>query len=211
MMLFPNFSVRSVTFIYSMLLILVFLITEIVYAANKATLTWYCVLYYSGGKFTYDISRKGQVHRLLLPIILHSGFFHIFWNLLSLYMIGFSIEKAYGYRKYIALIIFGGIGGNLVSAVIDPYSLGVGASTSLFAIIGALIVWYIYNWNVLGPMRTQYAIFMFIIIAFTLLNGLLMGGTGIDNWGHLGGLIFGILIALILLNRPETDAKGIIR
>ena len=126
-------------------------------------------------------------------------------------MIGLSIEKAYGYRKYIALIIFGGIGGNLVSAVIDPYSLGVGASTSLFAIIGALIVWYIYNWNVLGPMRTQYAIFMFIIIALTLLNGLLMGGTGIDNWGHLGGLIFGTLIALILLNRPETDAKGIIR
>lgn len=192
-----------------MLLILVFFITEIVYAANQ--LTWNCVLYYSGGKFTYDISRKGHLHRLLLPIILHSGFFHIFWNLLSLYMIGFSIEKAYGYRKYIALIICGGIGGNLFSAVIDPYSLGVGASTSLFAIIGSLIVWYIYNWNALGAMRTQYAIFMGIILGLTLLNGLAMGGTGIDNWGHLGGLIFGILIALIFFDRPEADFTVIIR
>jgi len=75
-----------------MLLILSFIITEIVYAAQKNYTSWNCILYNGGAKFTYAISRKGHIHRLILPIILHSGFLHIFWNLLSLFMIGFQIE-----------------------------------------------------------------------------------------------------------------------
>ncbi len=57
-------------------------------------------------------------------------------------MIGFTIEKALGkWYKYLLLIILGGIGGNLFSAVISPYSVGVGASSSLFALMGAQIMW----------------------------------------------------------------------
>jgi rhomboid protease GluP len=53
-------------------------------------------------------------------------------------MIGFTIEKALGkWYKYLLLIILGGIGGNLFSAVISPYSVGIGASSSLFALMGA--------------------------------------------------------------------------
>jgi membrane associated rhomboid family serine protease len=52
-------------------------------------------------------------------------------------MIGFSIEKAIGkWYKYVILIVFGGIGGNLFSSVISPYSVGIGASSSLFALMG---------------------------------------------------------------------------
>lgn len=153
-MIFPNFAFKSVTFIYSMLLILIFIITEIVYAANKANISWLCVLYYAGGKFTYAITRKGHIHRLILPIILHSGFFHIFWNIFSFFMIGFSIEKAVGkWYKYILLIVLGGIGGNIFSATIDAYNIGVGSSTSIFAIIGALCIWFYRHWHVLGAMR----------------------------------------------------------
>jgi rhomboid protease GluP len=119
-------------------LIIAFIITEIVYGANQNTTSWECILYNGGAKFTYAISKKGHIHRLLVPIILHSGFFHIFWNLLSLLMIGFSVEKSFGkWYRYLLLIILGGIGGNIFSAVVSPYSIAVGASTSLFAIIGA--------------------------------------------------------------------------
>ena len=134
---FPHFSIKSVTFIYCVFNFILYIIEEIVYAANKSTSTWGCTLYNFGAKFTYAISKKGHIHRLLFPIFLHSSFGHLFWNLFSFLMIGFSIEKAIGkWYKYVILIVFGGIGGNLFSSVISPYSVGIGASSSLFALMG---------------------------------------------------------------------------
>lgn len=194
---------RSVTTAYAFLLVIIFIITEIVYAANQNDSSWNCVLYNWGAKYTYAISRKGHIHRLLIPIILHSGFFHLFWNIFSLLMIGYSIEKAIGkWYKYVALIILGGIGGNIFSAVVDPYNIAVGASTSLYAITGAFIVWFYQHWSLLGPMRYQYIIFLSFMILFSFIDGLTMKGSGIDSWGHLGGLIFGILISIFLLPTP---------
>lgn len=120
-------------------------------------------------------------------------------------MLGFTIEKVLGkWYKYLALIILGGIGGNLVSGVIDPYNIGVGASTSLYAVLAALCVWFFRYWHLLGPMRGQYLIFTGFMILFTFLNGFLFPSSGIDSWGHLGGFIFGIFLALILVPYPES-------
>ena len=195
------------TFLYSVVLIILYIITEIVYASTKQTSPWICTLYHFGGKFTYAIARKGHIHRLLLPIILHSGFLHLFWNLVSLYMIGFSIEKAFGkWYKFLALIVLGGIGGNIFSATIGAYNVSVGASTSLFAIIGAVVVWFYRYWDVLGPVKFQNAIFLGIMILFAFLNGFLAPSSGIDNWGHLGGLIYGLMLTPLLL--PSIPIEG---
>jgi len=173
---FPHFEVKSVTFIYCVFLFIIYIIEEIVHAANKSTSTWGCTLYNFGAKFTYAISKKGHIHRLLLPIILHSSFGHLFWNVLSFFMIGFSIEKAIGkWYKYIILIVFGGIGGNLFSSVISPYSVGIGASSSLFALLGFQLLWMFRHWQYLGPMKTQHLIFIGLITAFAFLNGFLGG------------------------------------
>ena len=195
------------TFLYSVVLVILFIITEIVYASNKKTTPWTCTLYHFGGKYTYAITRKGHIHRLLLPIILHSGFLHLFWNIVSLYMIGFSIEKAFGkWYKFLVLIVVGGIGGNIFSATIGAYNVSVGASTSLFAIIGAVVVWFYRYWDVLGPSKIQYAIFLGIMILFAFLNGFLAPNSGIDNWGHLGGLIYGLMLTQLLL--PTIQIEG---
>ena len=154
LLIFPNFTVKSVTFVYSILLLVLYIITAIVYAANSKTSPWTCTLYHFGAKYTFAITRKGHIHRLILPIILHSGVLHLFWNLISLYMFGFSIEKAFGkWYKFLLLLIIGGIGGNIISATISAYSVAVGASTSLFAVIGAIVVWMLKHWDMLGPMK----------------------------------------------------------
>lgn len=116
--------------------------------------TWSCILYHSGAKFTYAITRQGQLHRLILPMFLHSGFFHIFWNIFSFFMIGFSIEANMGkWYKYAILLFVGAIGGNIFSAVVDPYNFGVGASTSLFAVLACSCTWFYLNYERLGPMK----------------------------------------------------------
>lgn len=198
---------KSVTFIYVLVFTLVYIIDEIVYAVRKnenAGLKWSCVLYDSGAKFTYAISRQGHLHRLLMPILLHSGFFHIFWNIFSFFMIGFSIEhNIKNWKEYLALLIIGGIGGNIFSAVIDPYRLGVGSSTCLFAVLACMCTWFYLNFSLLGPMRFQYLIFFGLMVGFAFMNGFLFPGSGVDSWGHLGGFIFGLALSFLFLKAED--------
>ena len=151
-LVFPSFKVKSVTFIFAVFITLVYFIVGIAYLAMKPKMSYGCILYYAGAKFTYAITRQGQLHRLILPMILHSGFFHLFWNVLSLLQIGFAIENAVGtWYKYCLLLIVGAIGGIIFSATISPYNIGVGSSTSLFAILACLCTWYYLNFKELGP------------------------------------------------------------
>jgi len=68
-------------------------------------------------------------------------------NVLGLFLHGFYIEKIFGkMNKFLILLIFGGMGGTIISATVRNYLLSVGASTSLFAIIGANLVFILRNW-----------------------------------------------------------------
>jgi rhomboid protease GluP len=93
-----------------------------------------------GAKYTYAIVNQGQVWRLIIPIILHNGFWHALMNGVSMLMSAFRLENAMGKTEYGLLIIFGGIYGNLLSSIMNPTDFGVGASTSLFAVIGGLCI-----------------------------------------------------------------------
>ena len=190
------------------LIILVYLIDLIAYGATKDSNTWNCILYKSGAKYTYAISRKGHIHRLLLPMILHSGFFHIFWNLLALLMIGFAIEMAIAkWYLYLLLLLVGALGGVAFSAVIDPYHFGVGSSTSIFAILACMCLWFFLNHAALGPLKYRYLVFFGLMIFFAFINGFLFPGSGIDSWGHLGGFIFGLCMAFLIM-KGTNDAQN---
>lgn len=163
-------------------------------------MSWFCVLYNEGAKYTYAITRKGHIHRLILPIILHVNFFHIFWNVLSLLSIGFTIEKALGrWYYYFFLILLSGMGGCMFSAIVKTDSISVGASGVLYGLIGALVSWVYMNWRFLEPIRIRYLIFMGFIVIFTIINDLTMPMSNIDGWGHFGGLIFGFFISAFML------------
>eukprot|EP00347_Sterkiella_histriomuscorum_P008773 403343812 len=210
---FPNFKLRSVTFIYVITFLLVYIIDEIVYAAKKSqgyqqSYSWACILYYSGAKYTYAISRQGHLYRLIMPMFLHSGFFHIFWNIFSFFMIGFSIEKSIGtWYKYALLLFVGAIGGNIFSAVVDPYNFGVGASTSLFAVLACMCTWFYINYDNLGPMKFQYLIFFGLMVGFAFMNGFLFPGSGVDSWGHMGGFIYGLALSFLLLKGADSEQQ----
>jgi len=37
------------------------------------------------------------------------------------------------------------------------------------------------------------------MIFFSLLNGFLFPGSGVDSWGHIGGFIYGLGLSFLLL------------
>jgi len=87
-------------------------------------------------------------------------------NILGLYLHGFYVEKALKkWNKFLVLIIFGGIGGTMISATVRNYLLSVGASTTLLAIVGAKLVCMLKNWDSLGSLKWRFAILISLTIS----------------------------------------------
>eukprot|EP00831_Metopus_contortus_P082183 TRINITY_DN8826_c0_g1_i3.p3 TRINITY_DN8826_c0_g1~~TRINITY_DN8826_c0_g1_i3.p3 ORF type:complete len:152 (+),score=6.59 TRINITY_DN8826_c0_g1_i3:468-923(+) len=108
-----------------------------------------------------------------------------------------------GKAGFFLIYVISGLCGNLLSACVNVRSLGVGASTSLFGILGAFEV------NSLFAPEPAFLPLPFSawvrIIAFHMY--LLVGGQKfirIDPWGHLGGFICGALFSFGLFIRTEV-------
>jgi membrane associated rhomboid family serine protease len=69
-------------------------------------------------------------------MMLHANGLHIFFNLFFQSRVGFSVEQDLGPKRFMMLYMFCGFFGNLISVLVDPYKLAVGASTSAFGLLG---------------------------------------------------------------------------
>ena len=67
----------------------------------------------------------------------------------QLYM-GSGIEWGIGFWWFFFLYIICGIGGNLLSAVINPAAYSVGASTAVFGLVGYYLAYIFTNWQQMG-------------------------------------------------------------
>ncbi|WP_129721248.1 rhomboid family intramembrane serine protease [Xylanivirga thermophila] len=131
----------------------------------------------------------GQYWRLFTAMFLHIGLAHLFFNSYALYIYGPVVESLFGKAKFLILYIISGLMGSLFSYMFSLYP-AAGASGAIFGLMGALLYFKkvrpdIYK-RVFGPT-------LFVIIAVNLIYGIIQ--PGIDNWGHIGGLIGGVLTA----------------
>ena len=139
---------------------------------------------------------RGEYWRLVMPMFLHGGWIHILGNSYALFILGPILERVYGYGRYATIYVAAGIGGALLSMVASN-NVSVGASGAIFGIAGAMVVTgYVHRDAI--PRRWGRA-FGRGIIPFIVLN-LAFGLSvhGVDNWGHLGGLATGALLAFII-------------
>lgn len=133
----------------------------------------------------------GELWRLFTPMFLHGSIPHILFNVYALWILGPSLESGYGHQRYLILYGLGGFAGNVVSFLFSTYD-SLGASTAIFGLLGAEGVLIYQNRHLFGK-RAQKALNNIILIAvINLAFGL---APGIDNWGHVGGLIGGTLFA----------------
>jgi len=139
--------------------------------------------------------RSGQVWRLITPMLLHDNMFflHIVFNMYALYSLGVGLERQFGHRRFLVLYLLGGFSGNVLSFLISSryYSYSIGASTAIFGLIGAEGVFLFQNRKLFGQNANR-AIGNVIFIA--AINLFIIGSLpGIDNWGHVGGLLGGLM------------------
>jgi rhomboid protease GluP len=148
----------------------------------------------------------GQWWRLFTPMLLHGSIFHIGFNMYALYILGPGLERFYGSWRFLLLYIVAGFTGNILSFVMSSYD-SLGASTAIFGLLGAQGVFLYQHRHIFGEFaRRSLANIIFIAIV-NLIIGL---SPGIDNWGHVGGLIGGTLFAWFGGPRLGARSEGFV-
>lgn len=156
-----------------------------------------------GGKYT-PLIYLGEWWRLITCNFLHGGLIHLAFNMYALYIIGYQIEMVYGRVKYIIIYAASGIGSSLLSYYLAPRTLSIGASGAIFGLMGALLV---YAYKERGRLQKGVISNLLSVIAINLFIGLSM--SNIDNFGHIGGLVVGLIISFILYTLPIKNKEAI--
>jgi membrane associated rhomboid family serine protease len=171
----------------------------------------------AGARDTPLIVDEGQWFRIFSPMILHAGLIHWFVNMLALWFIGAAVEQSHGAVNAIVLFMIPGVGGNILSAIFLPQFISVGASGGIFGLIGGCLADIFINWNLIFMKsheadnetwrRNMTAIFWLVL---DIVANIIFGLTPfVDNYTHLGGLLYGLCCGLSTIEPIAVGFFGV--
>jgi rhomboid protease GluP len=146
---------------------------------------------------------SGDWWRLLTSMFLHAGIMHLLLNIYGLVLASIFIEPLLGSTRYAIIYFSSGIVGSIASIWSYENTVSVGASGAIFGLCGAILAV-----TLTGIFPKEGKKLILILFGPYVLINLLMGlGGGIDNAAHLGGLISGAIVALIIYRplKPELN------
>ena len=156
-------------------------------------------------------------------MFMHGGFWHLFFNMYTLYIFGTVLERIWGAKKFLLFYFVTGLGAAAVhtgvewiqasswmseaaagsmSAVQQIHALKmtptVGASGAIYGILMGYAMLYPDSIMTLvfPPISMKAKWFVLIFAGIELLTGVTGTGGGIAHFAHLGGLIFGFLLIM---------------
>ncbi|KAL3807618.1 hypothetical protein ACHAXA_008628 [Cyclostephanos tholiformis] len=171
-----------------------------------------------GAKYTSAIVNNGEWYRLFSPMVLHAGLIHYFLNMTALWFIGRAVEQCHGTAAAVILFIIPAVGGTILSAIFLSEYITVGASGGIFGLIGACIADICMNWSLLFSKHVNASdegvrfrhMKVLLWLLFDIVINCLIGLTPfVDNFTHLGGMVYGFLCGLSTMERLSTDFFGI--
>jgi rhomboid protease GluP len=145
-----------------------------------------------GVKSNSDIL-NGEFWRLVTPVFLHGSIAHFGFNMYALFILGPSLERFYRPWRFLGLYFLSAICGNVISFLLSN-NPSLGASTAIFGLITAEAVFLFKNRSLFGENANRRLMNIGLILVVNLIFGL-SPNSGIDNWGHIGGLIGGLAFA----------------
>jgi rhomboid protease GluP len=145
---------------------------------------------------------EGELWRLFTPMFLHGSVLHIGFNMYALHLFGPGLERHFGHWRFLMLYFLAGFAGNVTSMMFSPFP-SLGSSTAIFGLLGAQGVFIYRNREIFGGFGRRALNSILMIAAINLIIGL---NPGIDNWGHMGGLVGGTLFTW--LGGPILKLEG---
>ena len=184
------------------------------------------VLIAYGAKLNGLINQNHEWWRFVTPMFIHVNLPHVLINMYSLWMVGPYVEKLYGSAKFVVFWVVTGIAGvtaSYLTVVSAGARLGIfghflfktqdvpsaGASGALFGLVGVLFVFGIkFRRELPEGFKRAFGTGMLPIILINLFIGYLGRGV-IDNAAHLGGLISGAALAVVVQYRRPGERATI--
>jgi membrane associated rhomboid family serine protease len=148
----------------------------------------------------------GEYYRLFTAMFLHSYGLpvHIVFNMYALYVIGQSTNVLFGHVRFLIIYILGGLLGSVLSVLLNTANTySVGASGAVFAIFAGQIIYLYRNREILGPGAIQQLRSALVVAGLNFAVGIFSAlgsssGGSIDNWGHIGGFLGGLILGWYL-------------
>jgi rhomboid protease GluP len=143
--------------------------------------------------------QAGQIWRLITPVFLHDstlpyGLLHIGFNMYALFLYGRGLEARFGHWRFTLLYFLSAYAGNVLSFLMMPKVYSLGASTAIFGLLAAEGIFVFQNRKLLGNRANRALMNVLYVAGINLLIGFSSQGL-IDNFGHLGGLLGGVLFS----------------
>jgi membrane associated rhomboid family serine protease len=165
----------------------------------------------SDGAVSRPAIADGELWRLVTAGFLHAGLLHLMFNAFALYVLGSMLEPAIGRLRFAIIFFVSLLAGSFGALLLEPRGLTVGASGAIFGLMGAAVV--IMRNRGINPMESGLGLWLGINLLFTFAI------PGISIGGHLGGLVGGVLAALLMFDlrdrvrlpawAPQVLAAGI--
>ncbi len=133
---------------------------------------------------------EGEYYRIITGGLLHSGLIHLALNMLALYFLGRLLENAIGPWRFAGVFFVSLIGGSLGALILSPDDLTVGASGAVFGLMAAAFLEA--RDRGLDDVASQIGFYVVLNLVFTF------SIPNISIGGHLGGLVAGAALTLLL-------------
>jgi len=142
--------------------------------------------------------------RILTGATTHASILHVVMNCYAFYSFGRIFELLTN-RAHLAIVfLLSAIGGGLLSLVLLPNAISVGASGGIVGLVSYLAVYSFKRRDFITP---EFRRSLLTNIGFILVFGLVLYQV-IDNWGHIGGLLTGAIYGLIQIPSDQyTDPR----
>ena len=181
--------------------ILVFLYLE--YKGSTSSITFMLA---HGAANAATIQSTGNYLPIVQSIFMHFGIVHLFNNMIALAYLGNILEKGIGHISFLLVYVLGGLAGSFASYRYSLFTqdnyVSAGASGCIFAIVGALLYIVLRN---KGKFEDVTITRLGLMIFFTLYTGVV--GAGIDSVAHLGGLVAGFIVGILVYRKRRKGMR----
>jgi len=167
----------------------------------------------------YPLSENFLPTQYLTYLFMHGSFMHLFFNMFALWMFGYTLENAWGSKRFLFFFLFCGVGAGLIQNIVVAYEVWnftqqgysaisvarymnnavvIGASGSVYGILLAFGMMYpnmrVYVYF-LFPVKVKYLVsFLALLALFSGFGG--GGGSNIAHFAHLGGMLFAFILIM---------------
>ena len=167
-------------------------------------------------------------------MFMHGGFFHLLFNMYTLFIFGSVLERVWGPKKFLIFYFATGLGAAAIhtgvewiqmqswiaqaaegtqSALMAIHTMKmtptVGASGAIYGVLMGYAMLYPDSilTLVLPPVSLKAKWFVLIFAGIELLTGITGTGGGIAHFAHLGGLIFGYILIRVWKKRGHLYSR----